>query len=149
MSIRCWRCCVKFPIVTSFGRCIWSQQSYLMACWTRLLNFSVALRHGSSVENWIKEKKNLKNQKLHIVNPDSLDSATTAFLITMRSHVIWRHNHRYFGGLLYCQSLDQKYRLKPHFYRLWKQPRLKQKWQRFWNYLSLVEKGSNYFYRNI
>ena len=72
----------------------------------------------------LNRKKILKNQQLHILDPSSQDSATTSFLITMRSHVMWRHNDRYFGGLLYCQSLDQKYRLKPHFYKLSKQPRL-------------------------
>ena len=34
---------------------------------------------------------------MHILDPDSRDSATTSFLITMQSHLIWSHNDRFFG----------------------------------------------------
>ena len=61
----------------------------------------------------IERKKILKNQKSHILDTNSRGSATTLFMMAMRSHVIWRHIDRYFGGPLYCQSLDRKYWLKP------------------------------------
>ena len=52
-----------------------------------VLTASGRLRHGSSVKSLIKSKKILKNQKLDILAPDSQDSATTIFLITIPSHV--------------------------------------------------------------